>query len=68
MDLKAFWNTLTRIEREDMAREIGTSPAYLYQVGHGIRRASPSLSRKIETVTEGAVTKEDLRPDLWEAA
>lgn len=39
--------------------------AFLYQIAHGKRRASPALARRIEDSTAGAVTRRDLRPDDW---
>ena len=43
----------------------GIAPAFVYQIAHGRRRASPALARRIEDETRGAVTRRDLRPDDW---
>jgi DNA-binding transcriptional regulator YdaS (Cro superfamily) len=51
--------------REALARDLGASPDYLYQIATNRRQASPALAIKIETATNGAVTRADLRPDLW---
>lgn len=48
-----------------LAKKAGTSPGYLYLIALGHKRAGPELARKIETASEGKVTKESLRPDIW---
>lgn len=70
MDLKTFNSDTAR--RAELARRLGTSPDYLWQLGVGWRgkRPSPELAQAIdrETATWGRkfrVRKETLRPDLW---
>lgn len=70
MDLATFNSDMTR--RAELARRLGRSPDYLWQLGIGWRgkRPSPELAREIEreTATWGRrfrVRKETLRPDLW---
>lgn len=48
-----------------LAASIGTSKAYLSQLAHGHRKASPKMVIAIEIATEGAVSREDLRPDIY---
>ena len=47
-----------------LAREIGASPAMIHQWMHGIRPISAERCIDIERATGGAVTCEELRPDL----
>lgn len=70
MDLATFISNMDR--RAELARRLGTSPDYLWQLGVGWRgkRPSPELAMAIdrETATWGRkyrVRKETLRPDLW---
>jgi len=70
MDLATFISNMDR--RVELARRLGTSPDYLWQLGVGWRgkRPSPEMARAIdrETATWGRkyrVRKETLRPDLW---
>jgi len=52
--------------RAHVAHELGISPAYLWQLAtgwHG-RKPSTDLCTRIERITAGAVTCEELRPDV----
>jgi DNA-binding transcriptional regulator YdaS (Cro superfamily) len=53
--------------RDQLAKECGTSSAYLWQVASSWRgrQASVALAKKIEVATNGAVTRRDLRPDVY---
>ena len=51
--------------RSEVARQLGTSDAYLWQIETGRRRPSRWLAEAIERVTNGAVGKHVLRPDLY---
>lgn len=55
---------LRQFGAQQLAQEIGTSPAYLSQLAHGHRQASPKMAKKIEEATDSQVTISDLRPDL----
>lgn len=52
-------------DRKLLAKAVGSSPAYLYQVATGRRKASPQLARRINKATCGAVSLHSLRPDVW---
>lgn len=47
-----------------LARAIGATPAMVYQWMNGIRPISAERCIDIERATAGAVTCEELRPDL----
>lgn len=65
MDLTSYISAPER--KASLAAAIGANPNYLYQVATGRRRASEALALSIESATSGAVTCEELRPDLrWE--
>lgn len=65
MFLDHYMRITTRRERERLAREYGTTVAYLYQLAGGHRRAGAALTLKLERATFGAVCRCDLRPDLF---
>ena len=50
-----------------LADATGADPQWLYQVATAWRgkRASYALAQAIERATDGAVTRQDLRPDIW---
>jgi DNA-binding transcriptional regulator YdaS (Cro superfamily) len=49
----------------DLAGAVGSSKAYISQIAHGHRRASAEMARDIEIKTNGEVTRDQLRPDLF---
>ncbi len=51
---------------ENLARRLGyTTRGYLDQIVHGRRKPSGDTALKIEMATQGAVRREDIRPDLF---
>lgn len=53
--------------RRLLAEEVGSSPGYLWQIATAWRgkRASRIMAIAIERATDGAVTRQELRPDIW---
>lgn len=53
--------------RRRLAEAVGTSPEYLWQMATGWRgkRASRVMALAIERATNGTVTRQELRPDIW---
>ena len=47
-----------------LAREIGASPAFVYQWATGRRSVPAEFCPKIERATHGAIRCEELRPDI----
>ncbi|HEX7122446.1 MAG TPA: YdaS family helix-turn-helix protein [Gemmatimonadaceae bacterium] len=48
-----------------VAKRASCSPATLYMVSRGNKRAGPKLARAIETATSGEVTAAEIRPDYF---
>lgn len=65
MNLRIYLDALAFGERRKFARLIGVVPAYLSQIRSGIRTPSPQLALLIERATNGAVSRQDLRPDVY---
>jgi DNA-binding transcriptional regulator YdaS (Cro superfamily) len=74
MAILATMKTMTLAEyiadadrRAALAKRLATSPQYLWQIATGWRDKRPSalFARKIEEATEGAVTRYELRPDVF---
>jgi DNA-binding transcriptional regulator YdaS (Cro superfamily) len=65
MDLKTYIADMA--VRRDLAAACGTTPDYLWQIATGWRRrrASVDLVKRIEAATDSAVTRHDLRPDIF---
>lgn len=52
-------------DRADLAKRTGVGSDYLYQIGVGYRKASHKVARNLERETNGDVTKQQLRPDIF---
>jgi DNA-binding transcriptional regulator YdaS (Cro superfamily) len=48
-----------------LARLVGVSEATVSRWSCGLRSPRPKNARLIESVTDGQVTKAELRPDIW---
>jgi len=66
-------NITEYLERENMSRakfasRIGVSPTTVLYWQTGKRNPSPGRARLVEEITGGAVTRAELRPDVWDLA
>jgi DNA-binding transcriptional regulator YdaS (Cro superfamily) len=50
-----------------LARAIGAQPQLIWQWSTGVRRVPVERCNPIEQATNGAVTRQDLRPDDWQS-
>lgn len=64
MNLNAYLKSLSLDERDEFARRCGTSAAHLRNVGYGQKPCGESLAINVERESAGAVTCEELRPDV----
>ncbi len=55
------------VSKVDFARRLGVVRQYVHKIATGLQLPSPALARAIEEATGGAVTKAELRPDIWDA-
>ena len=55
------------IRRDDLAKKLNTSPAYLRQIATRFRgrTCSPRFAIRIEKATDGLVSRESLRDDVF---
>lgn len=65
MDLKTYIKDTAA--RRLLAETVGTSPDYLWQLANNWRGRRPSriTTLAIERATNGVVTRQELRPDIW---
>jgi DNA-binding transcriptional regulator YdaS (Cro superfamily) len=63
MDLHQYIQAHSQTE---LARLLGVSPTFVYQWCTGRRRIPLKTCVDIEQLTNGAVTRKDLRPDDWQ--
>jgi DNA-binding transcriptional regulator YdaS (Cro superfamily) len=62
MNLKKYLETSTQTE---LAEKLGVSQGLVSQWVNGDTAITAEKAIAIEVATEGAVTRSDLRPDLW---
>ena len=63
--IKNYWDALTKPEQNALAKNVGSSSGYLRLVFNGYKKAGFSLAQRLEEETAGAVTKSQLRPDIY---
>lgn len=64
--LSSYWQNLSADDKRALADRCETSVAYLSQVFNEHRQASHKFARKLAAATGNAVTKEQLRPDIFD--
>jgi len=65
MDISTYYSNLPVGGRKALADALDVPPAFLYQIATGRRAVPPTLCRDVERATGGAVTRYDLRPDVF---
>lgn len=65
MKLCDFLRKLTEIQRMDYAQCAQTTVAYLYQIAGGHSRAGAALTKRLAAASNGFVSVQELRPDLF---
>lgn len=53
------------MSRQELAEVIGCTAEYVRLVEKGERRPSVDMAKKIESLTDGEVTRAKVRPDIW---
>lgn len=64
--MQKYWKALSIQERQKLALNVNTSCGYLRLVFMGHKKASHTLAKKLEIATDGVVTKELVRPDIYQ--
>ncbi|MGE5650925.1 MAG: hypothetical protein ACM34A_12080 [Bacillota bacterium] len=62
--MKAYMQQSTPEEREKLAKEVGSTVGYFYQIAGGHKRPGPSLCKSL-VAAEPRLTLGELRPDIW---
>lgn len=60
-----YWKSLSAEEKENLAKKAGTKVSYLRHVASGVHKAGPTLCVKLELVTNGKISRHELRPDYY---
>lgn len=65
MTLQDYFLGKKRGAKDALAKELNISRTWMSQLIQGRQVCSPELAVEIERLTLGAVTRKDLRPDLF---
>ena len=65
MDAKTFYETFGAEEAEKLSIAAGTTLAYFQQIMYGFRKPSHTLTKKLESASDGRISRYDLRPDIY---
>lgn len=63
--LQTWLSKTPQEQRETVAEKAETTVAYLWQLSGGHRKASLEMAKRLQVATEGALTIEGLRPDIF---
>lgn len=63
--MKAYWNSLTKEQQSHLAQRVDSTRGYLRLVFNGHKCAGFNLAIRLEQETAGAVTRSELRPDIY---
>jgi|1048.fasta_scaffold00038_33 DNA-binding transcriptional regulator YdaS (Cro superfamily) len=65
MKLSDWLDKQPRGTRAQLARSLGITPTWMCQLTAGRGKASVELAIEIERLTDGQVTRSDMRPDIF---
>jgi DNA-binding transcriptional regulator YdaS (Cro superfamily) len=65
MTLRDFFNGQPRGAASKLAVRVGVTPTWMALITNGLRKPSLRLAVEIEKATDGAVTRQELRPDVF---
>ena len=65
MTLQEYFAGRKRGAKDGLAKELGITRTWMSQIISGRQVCSPELALNIERLTEGQVTRKDMRPDLF---
>jgi DNA-binding transcriptional regulator YdaS (Cro superfamily) len=68
MTLDEYFKTDVRGAKAEMAEYLGITATWMALLIARRRKPSVALAIAIETATGGLVTRQELRPDIWQAA
>lgn len=65
MTLHEYFKDKKRGAKDALAKDLGITRTWMSQIINGRQVCSPELAVEIERITGGAVTRKELRPDLF---
>ena len=65
MDLQDY---CSKYSQSHLARLLKVYPTHIHAYLHGQRRMTAEMALRLESATDGEISRSDLRPDLWPPA
>lgn len=65
MNLREFFTSLSREEKQRLADDMGVKLMYLWNVACGSKPVSRYLAVALEEASRGMLKRQDLRPDIF---
>ena len=65
MDMKQFLHSTTPEDREKLAKKVGSSVEYFWQIAGGHRKPGARLCRELEKHSGGKIKASVLRPEYF---
>jgi DNA-binding transcriptional regulator YdaS (Cro superfamily) len=65
MSFKSYYDSLDSSGKKELSGKMKVTLGYLSQLATGHRKAGIHVIAKIERATNGALTREQLRPDVF---
>jgi DNA-binding transcriptional regulator YdaS (Cro superfamily) len=65
MDALTFYKSRNEAEVAAVCEKASTNLAYFRQIAYGHRRASPKLAQRLVKASNGELTLQALRPDIY---
>ena len=65
MELKEYFDNQPRGAKKKVADQLGITTIWLGMLIHKRKKASAKLCKELEKYTNGAVTRKDIRPDIF---
>lgn len=65
MNAREFLECHSRQQLEAFCAKAGTNRAYFSQIAYGHRRPSPEMCRRLEAASGYALSRAELRPDIY---
>ena len=68
MTFREYYRALNPEERQSLADSLDTTAGYLGGIAWGEKKPGALMCNKLEQATDGKVTRESLRPDIFSKA
>jgi len=65
MEFNSYYTTLNKQQKQELAEKLNSSVMYLCHIAKGRRKAGIKIITGILKATDGMITPESMRPDIY---